>query len=69
MINAITEWKKKVWIMNYEEGKIERLFKKGDLKKKDYRRAKALMDKAWIKIWELHPDKSDEEIATFNKLF
>ncbi len=63
------QWNELVWILNFRDHKIEELFKEKRITKKKYREYKSIMNKAWIKIWEVHPDQHPELTKFFKKNF
>jgi len=54
---GVQEWNRKVWILNVIEKKLEINLKKGLISKNKYKKNKEIIDSAWIKIWDFHPDQ------------
>lgn len=47
----VQEWNRKVWMLHFLEEKLE----KGLIPKN--KKIKKLINMAWIKIWDFHPDQ------------
>jgi len=54
----IQEWNKKVWMLNIIERKLKIGFEKGLISKEKNKKMKKIINLAWIKIWDFHPDQN-----------
>lgn len=67
MEKEIAEWNRKVWQLNIADKKLED--NKLNFNKAKILRIKNLLNEAWIKVWELHPDQHPLSTETYNKFF
>jgi hypothetical protein len=65
----IQKWNKGVWILNLIERKLEKKFKEELISKKEYKRNKEIINLAWIRIWDFHPEQHPYAKELFKKHF
>ena len=53
----VQEWNRKVWILHFLEAKLKKDFDKGLISNKKNKKNKKIINIAWIKIWDFHPDQ------------
>jgi len=53
----VQRWNRNVWILNLIERKLNNNLKVGLVNKKEYKKNKKIIDLAWIRIWDFHPDQ------------
>ena len=67
MREEIQEWNRKVWMLNMADKKLKD--NKSKLNKKKIAKIRKLIDEAWIKIWESHPDQHPSAYNIYKELF
>lgn len=55
--NEVKEWNKKVWMLHLLEEKLKKGFEIGLISKNKNKKIKKIINMAWIKIWDFHPDQ------------
>jgi len=57
MRDEIRDWNKKVWLLNIAERKLEMYLESGKIQKKEGKKIKKIIDEAWIRVWDFHPNQ------------
>lgn len=69
MINTVQDWNKLVWKLNFIERKLEMFMYEKKITQKEYREYNKIISKAWIRIFDFHPDQHPEATRIFKKHF
>ncbi len=57
MREEIQEWNRKVWMLNMAEKKLEIASNKCLISKRENKKIKKIINEAWMKIWDFHPNQ------------
>jgi hypothetical protein len=67
--NKLTEWKKRVVILDVAELKLKEALDNKKISKVKYNNFKRILGKAWIKNWDYYPEKNPSIEKAFDLNF
>lgn len=58
MREEIQKWNRSVWVLHILEAKLKKGFEMGLISKDKKIKIKNILENAWIRIWDFHPDQN-----------
>ncbi|MFH0831727.1 MAG: hypothetical protein V1886_02565 [archaeon] len=63
------EWKKRVFLLDLAEIKLERMSQEGQINENKKRKIKKRLNELWIRVWDYYPDKNPSVEKAFKLNF